>query len=171
MGNTPLSEPLVTSGCATPLTRVRSEQAQPLLERAISLGANDANVYYYLASALSHNHPDDHDAAQAAVQKALELNPNDAFIQSLAGKICYERKEYPAAVEHLNAALHLWPDMIEAHQNLAGVYRAMGEKDKSLAELKDVLRIKQENPTADQTPPLPAADLLFTVQPSARPPG
>ena len=152
-------------------TRVRSEQAQPLLERAISLGASDANVYYYLASALSHNHPDDHDAAQAAIQKALELNPNDAFIQSLAGKICYERKEYPAAVEHLNAALHLWPDMIEAHQNLAGVYRAMGEKDKSIAELKDVLRIKQENPTADQTPPLPAADLLFTVQPSARPPG
>ena len=152
-------------------TRVRSDQAQPLLETAISLGARDANVYYYLASAISHNHPDELIAAQAAIQKAVELNPNDAFIQSLAGKICYERKEYPAALDHLNAALRLWPDMIEAHQALAGVYKALGEKDKSIAELKDVLRIKQENPTADQTPPLPAADLLFTVQPSARPPG
>jgi len=152
-------------------TRVRSTQAQPLLETAISLGAHDANVYYYLASAISHARPDDLEGAQQSIQKALKLNPGDAFIQSLAGKIHYERKEYPAALENLNAALRLWPDMIEAHQSLAGVYRAMGEKEKSIAELKDILRIKQENPTADQAPPLPAADLLFTVQPPARPPG
>jgi tetratricopeptide (TPR) repeat protein len=151
-------------------TRLRSNQAQPLLETAISLGARDPNVYYYLASAISHARPDDLDAAQKAIQQAVELNPNDAFIQSLAGKIHYERKEYPAALERLNAALRLWPDMIEAHQSLAGVYKALGEKEKSIAELKEILRIKQENPTADQTPPLPAADLLFTVQPPARPP-
>ena len=152
-------------------TRLRSSQAQPLLERAIRLGARDANVYYYLASAISHAHPDDLDSTQEAIKKALELNPDDAFIQSLAGKIHYERKEYPAALENLNAALRLWPDMIEAHQSLAGVYKAMGDKEKSIAELKDILRIKQENPTADQTPPLPASNLLFTVQAPARPPG
>jgi tetratricopeptide (TPR) repeat protein len=151
-------------------TRIRSSQAQPLLETAISLGARDPNVYYYLASAISHAHPDDLDAAQKAIQTALQLNPKDAFIQSLAGKIHYQRKEYPAALENLNAALRLWPDMIEAHESLAGVYRAMGDKEKSVVELKDILRIKQENPTADQTPPLPAADLLFSVQPPARPP-
>ena len=145
-------------------TRTRSEPAIELLQTAIALGARDANVYYYLASAISHARPDDVDAAQQAVEKALELNPDDPYIQSLAGKIAYRRKAYPVALGHLTAALRLWPEMIEAHETLAGVYRAMGEKDKSVAALKEIVRIKQENPTADQTPPFPARDLLFTVR-------
>jgi len=60
--------------------------------------------------------------------------------------------------------------MVEAHQTLAGVYKALGEKDKSIAEMKDILRIKQENPTADQTPPLPMDQLLFSVQAPAHSP-
>jgi tetratricopeptide (TPR) repeat protein len=145
-------------------TRSRSGQAIELLQTAISLGARDANAYYYLASAVSHARPDDVDAAQQAIEKALQLNPEDPFIQSLAGKIAYRQKAYPVALEHLTAALRLWPDMIEAHETLAGVYRAMGERDKSAAALKEIVRIKQENPTADQNPPFPARDLLFTVQ-------
>jgi tetratricopeptide (TPR) repeat protein len=144
-------------------TRARSAQAMELLQTAISLGARDANVYYYLASALSHARPDDVDAAQEAIEKALQLNPDDPYIQSLAGKIAYRRKAYSVALEHLTAALHLWPEMIEAHETLAGVYRALGERDKSVAALKEIVRIKQENPTADQSPPFPARDLLFTV--------
>jgi tetratricopeptide (TPR) repeat protein len=145
-------------------TRTRSEPAIDLLQTAISLGSRDANVYYYLASATSHARPDDVEAADQAIQKALELNPDDPYIQSLAGKVAYRRKAYPVALEHLTAALRLWPEMIEAHETLAGVYRAMGEKDKSVAALKEIVRIKQENPTADQTPPFPARDLLFTVR-------
>jgi len=145
-------------------TRSRSGQAIELLQTAISLGARDANAYYYLASAVSHARPDDVDVAQQAIEKALKLNPEDPFIQSLAGKIAYREKAYPVALEHLTAALRLWPDMIEAHETLAGVYRAMGERDKSAAALKEIVRIKQENPTADQNPPFPARDLLFTVQ-------
>jgi len=151
-------------------TRLRSDQARPPLETAIALGAHDPNVYYYLASAISHDRPDDIDSTQKAIRKAVELNPNDAYIQALAGKIAYQRKEYHAALEHLNAALRLWPDMVEAHQNLAAVYRAMGEREKSGAELKEIVRIKQENPTADQTPPFPMEGLLFTVRPPARSP-
>ena len=145
-------------------TRTRSQQAVELLQTAISLGARDANVYYYLASALSHARPDDVDAAKRAIDKALQLNPQDPFIQSLAGRIAYRQKAYPEALEHLNAALRLWPEMIEAHETLAGVYRATGEREKSAEALKEIVRIKQENPTADQSPPFPARDLLFTVQ-------
>jgi tetratricopeptide (TPR) repeat protein len=145
-------------------TRSRSEPAMDLLQTAVSLGARDANVYYYLASAISHARPDDVDAAKQAIEKALELNPDDPYIQSLAGRIAYRQKAYPAALEHLNAALKLWPEMIEAHETLAGVYRAMGEREKSAEVLKEIVRIKQENPTADQTPPFPARDLLFTVR-------
>jgi tetratricopeptide (TPR) repeat protein len=88
----------------------------------------------------------------------------------LAGKIAYRRKTYSVALEHLAAALRLWPEMIEAHETLAGVYRAMGEREKSAEALKEIVRIKQENPTADQTPPLPTRDLLFSVPGPSRPP-
>jgi tetratricopeptide (TPR) repeat protein len=150
-------------------TRLRSAQALPELETAISLGAHDANVYYYLASALTHARPLDHDSAWKAIEQALKLNPDDVFVQSLAGKIAYERKDYPDALQHLQTALRLWPDMVEAHQALSAVYRALGEKDKSIAELKEIVRIKQANPTADQTPPLPTANLLFSVRPPTGP--
>ena len=149
---------------------MRSEQARRLLETAISLGANDPNVYYYLASSISHDRPDELEAAHKAIQKAVELNPNDAYIQSLAGRIAYQRKDYHAALEHLNTALRLWPDMVEAHQNLAAVYRAEGDREKSGAELKEIVRIKQANPTADQTPPLPMEGLLFSVRPRTQSP-
>jgi tetratricopeptide (TPR) repeat protein len=148
-------------------TRLRSAEALQPLETAISLGAHDGNVYYYLASALSHAHPEDVDNQFQAIQKALALNPKDAYVQSLAGRIAYERKDYKAALGYLDAALRLWPDMIEAHQNMAGVYRAMGNREKSAEQLKEVLRIKEANPTADQNPPLPASELLFAVQPPA----
>jgi tetratricopeptide (TPR) repeat protein len=149
--------------------RLRSAQARPLLETAVALGAHDSLAYYYLASATTHAAPEDVESAHQAIGQALKLDPKDPYIQSLAGKIAYARREYSEAIEHLTAAIGLWPEMIEAHQTLAGVYRAMGERDKSAAELKEVLRIKQANPTADQTPPVPIQDLLFTVRPPGRP--
>ncbi len=46
----------------------------------------------------------------------------------------------------------------------------MGDKEKSIAELKEIVRIKQANPTADQMPPFPAENLLFAVSLPAGPP-
>jgi superkiller protein 3 len=149
--------------------RLKSAQAKPLLETAISLGAHDPNAYYYLASAITHVTPEDTDAAQNAIEQAVQLNPDDVYIRSLAGKISYIRRDYKAALEHLTTALRLWPDMVEAHQTLSATYRALGENEKSIAELKEIVRIKQENPSADQTPPFPAGSLLFTVRPPTRP--
>ena len=80
------------------------------------------------------------------------------------------RKDSSPALEHRQAALRLWPDWVEARQTLRGVYKALGDKEKSIAELKEIVRIKQANPTADQTPPSPAENLLFTVSPPTSPP-
>jgi len=149
--------------------RFRSAQARSLLETAVALGAQDPAAYYYLSTAITHATPEDLESAQKAIEEALKLDPNDAYIQSQAGKIAYAKKDYPKALEHLNAAIRLWPEMVEARQTLSAVYRALGEREKSAAELKEIVRIKQANPTADQTPPFPVGDLLFSVRPSARP--
>jgi len=151
--------------------RLRSAEAEPVLKNAIALGADNGISNYYLALVIVNSNPERVEEAQQAISKALQLTPDDVYVQSLAGKIDYLRKDYPAAVEHLNSALRLWPEMTEAHETLAGVYRAMGDKEKSVAELKEILRVKQANPTADQTPPFPMEKLLFSVQTPAHPPG
>jgi tetratricopeptide (TPR) repeat protein len=149
--------------------RLRGAEAKPLLETAIALGAHKAMAYSNLASAIITSDPDDVPGAQAAIREALALNPKDPYIQSLAGKIAYRGKDYPAALEHLHAALEIWPDMIEAHETLSATYRALGDKNKSIEELKTVLRIKQEQPGV-QVAPFPSNELLFTVDKPSFPP-
>ena len=144
--------------------RLRSVEAKPVIEKAIALGADNGISNYYLALVIVNGTPERVGEAYEAISKALRSTPDDVYVQSLAGKIDYMRKDYPSALNHLEAALRLWPEMIEAHETLAGVYRAMGEREKSAEALKEIVRIKQENPTADQSPPFPARDLLFTVQ-------
>jgi len=97
------------------------------------------------------------------------LNPKDPYIQSLAGRIAYLGKDYPAALEYLHAALRIWPDMVEAHSRLSATYRAMGDENKAREELKEVARIKREHPGI-QTFPFPTHDLLFTVDQASSPP-
>jgi tetratricopeptide (TPR) repeat protein len=143
--------------------RLRGGEAKPLLETAIALGAHQAMAYYHLALALITSDPGNVAEAQAAIREALVLDPKDPYVQSLAGKIAFRGKDYPAALEHLRAALEIWPDMIEAHETLSATYRALGDKDKSAEELKTVLRIKQQHPGSLQVAPFLANRLLFTV--------
>ena len=153
----------------TLVIRSRPGQAQPVLEDAIALGANDGITYYYLALAMVNASPEKTVEAQEAITQALKLNPDDVYVRALAGRIAYLRKDYPAALEHLSLALRAWPDMIEAHQNLAAVYRALGDREKSAEHLQAVVRIKQQNPAADQSPSFLAEGLLFAVHPPTPP--
>jgi len=142
--------------------RVRPAEAKPRLETAVALGARQPTAYYHLAAAIITTDPAQVAEAQAAIREALALNPKDPYIQSLAGKIAYLKKDYPAAVEHLRAALEIWPDMVEAHERLSTTYRAMGKMDKFQEERNAVARIKQQHPGVE-IPPFPADDLLFKV--------
>ena len=162
-------EPYIVNGIMLE-TRLKSAQAKPLLETAISLGEHDSKAYYYLALATTHADPDDVDRARQAIDQALKLNPNDPYVRALAGRIAYARRDYNASVEQLTAALHLWPDMIEAHQALSATYRAMGDREKAASELKEVLRINQATRGADQSPPSPVRNLLFSVRPPVNAP-
>jgi len=149
--------------------RIRGEEAKPLLETAIALGAHKAMAYYQLAFAIITSDPENVREAQAAIREALALNPKDPYIQSLAGRIAYLGKDYSAALEYLHAALRIWPDMVEAHSRLSATYRAMGDENNAREELKEVARIKQEHPGI-QTFPFPTHDLLFTVDQASSPP-
>jgi tetratricopeptide (TPR) repeat protein len=138
-------------------------QAKPRLETAIRLGAHEPTAYYNLAEADMNPASSDLPGATGAIQQALQLNPNDAYIQSLAARVAYQQKNYQAALKHAKLALRFWPDMLPAHQTLGAVYLALGARGKYVEELKEVLRIKQKVRSAVQAPPSYPTSLLFSV--------
>ena len=150
------------------VNHARFAEAKSLIETAIALGDSDALAFFNLALADMGSSPPDTNAAQESISEALRLAPKDPYNQWLAGKVSFARGDYDSALKHLEAALHYWPDMVEAHTELSATYRALGEKEKSIAELKEVSRIKQSNRGPVQTPPRSKssiANLLISVQP------
>jgi tetratricopeptide (TPR) repeat protein len=137
---------------------------------ALALGPQDAAAYYWLALADTSVEPADIPGATKAIAKSLELDGNNPYSQSLAGKIALSEKRYPAALDYLAAAVRLDPDLTEAHESMSAAYRATGEKEKAIAELKEVLRIKQKYAGTIPGSPAPAAitNLLFRVRPPAQ---
>jgi tetratricopeptide (TPR) repeat protein len=136
--------------------------ARQALETAIALGANTPEAYYFLALSITETTPEDQAGAQKAVARALELNPGDPYIRGLAGKLAFTQGDYKSAIEHLNEAVRLFPNFVQAHYNLASAYRSTGDEQKALAEMKEVRRIREENPQPElETPPL--GDVLFGV--------
>ena len=121
-------------------------------------------AYYNLALAEDHITPLDEEGARQAIEAALRLSPAGAYIQSLAGKIAYERKDYQAASELLNAAVRIQPDLAEAHEWLSRTFRALGETEKTTSEMKEVVRIKQQANALDQATLSSPASLLFRVR-------
>lgn len=161
-------EPYLIQGIVL-VGQAKMPEAKPLLQTAIALGVRDSLGYYNLALADMEAFPSDVAGANQAIQQALRLDPRDPYTQSFAGKIDYALKDYPSALTHLTEAIRLWPDMVEAHQALSGTYRALGKKEESVAELKEVLRLKQRLGGASQDQPSPMRSLLFSV-PSPVPP-
>ena len=136
-------------------THQRYEEARHALETAVELGARSPETYFYLADCELHSGPARKDAAEAAVRQALNLSPADPWIQSLAGRIAFARGDYPLAVERQQAAVRQRPHFIEAHQQLAQAYGALGRKQEAASELAQVRTIRQGAPNAsgDDAPP------------------
>lgn len=143
----------------------KQKEAKQKLETAITLGANDPKAYFYLASACLDSNPQDFPGANKAIGKGLEVAPENADLHWMAGKIDLAEKRYSEAVEHLQAAARFDPSLVAAHETLRATYLAMGEKEKSVAESREIVRLKQLEAAkgASQGPPAISAP-LFTVR-------
>jgi tetratricopeptide (TPR) repeat protein len=144
--------------------QLKSVEARQMLETAIALGANTPEAYYYQALAIMHAAPNDLESAQNAIAHAMALTSKDPYVYLLAGKISLARNEYSAAITRLLEATHLQPTLIPAHYALRDAYKALGDEQKSNAELETIKHIAGENPSSDQSP-FSMEDFLFTVRP------
>jgi Flp pilus assembly protein TadD len=113
----------------------RSEEARQAMETAISLGARSPEAFYYLAASSLGSAPKRLDAAEAAIGRALQLAPDDPWIQALAGRIAEERGDHAGAVDRLREAIRLDAGPAQAHSDLARAYTALGRKQEAQTEL------------------------------------
>ena len=93
-----------------------------------------------------HSAPEQIEAADAAIAKALELDPDDPWSRVLAANIDVRRKEYPAAIEQAGLAVKLAPQMAEAHAALAAAYEAASQPQKAAAEGGEAQRLQGASP-------------------------
>ena len=145
-------------------SKLSSAEARQALETAIALGSNAPEAYYYDALAISHSAPEELDAAQKAIERALALTSKDPYIYLLAGRISLERKEYAAAVDRLQRAIQLQPGLIPAHYALREAYTDIGDQTRAREEVEAIKHIAART-GGNEISESSMEDVLFTVRP------
>ena len=144
--------------------QLKPAEARQMLDMAISLGSGQADAYYYKALVITETDPKDPPSAQDAISQAVALNPEDAAIRTLAGKILLEKKDYKGAVEQLEMAVHLQPALARAHVLLRTAYLDLADENKAAGEANEIARITPNNSDSEQLT-LSIKRLLFALHP------
>ncbi len=126
------------------------EDGEKALETAVALGAHGPEVYFYLADCSLRLGKD---RTEFAIGQALKLSPGDPWIALLAGRIAFERGDHALAVDRLREAVRLRPGSVEAHNELAKTYRALGRQPEAEAELQEATRLAKISSVSMEAPP------------------
>jgi TolB-like protein/DNA-binding winged helix-turn-helix (wHTH) protein len=136
-------------------TREANDQAIRLLEKSVEIDAQFAAGYAALATAyrtrafsVEINEPKWIEKANAAVVKALALDPNLAEGYVSRGYLLWSRANgwsHERADSDYRHALELNPNLAEAHHQLANVYNHVGLLDKADEEIKKAIALDPLN--------------------------
>ncbi len=136
-------------------TRDATDQAIRLLEKSVEIDPQFAGAYAALATAFGAraigvevNEPKWIEKANAAVRKALALDPNLAEGYVSRGYLLWTRANswsHERAVSDYRHALDLNPNLAEAHHQLANVYNHVGLLDKAEGEIKEAIALDPLN--------------------------
>ena len=107
--------------------------------RAIECNPGYALGYHWYANLLAAT--GQHDAAYAAVMRALEIDPVSLSFQVWAGVTSYLARRYEDAVYHYSQALELDPDFAVAHMYMAQALEQVGRYPEALASLDTAIRL------------------------------
>ena len=125
------------------------DQVPALLQSALKLDPGFAMAHLllaqYYASLVGRN-----ERAFAELQQAYSLRQNvsDREQRRIEASYYEYQERYEEAAQSLNVLLSLYPDDVEAHEDLAGAYDGAGQPDKALAEFREVVRLKPFSPQA-----------------------
>jgi tetratricopeptide (TPR) repeat protein len=107
--------------------------SQTCLQHAVEQEPNSAVAWNNLACVLYQGKNAPLDQALAAVNKAIELNPNEYRFRETRGQIHALLSQWQAAVTDLEFALNGMPGAPAIHKSLAAAYEALGNKELAAA--------------------------------------
>jgi tetratricopeptide (TPR) repeat protein len=105
-----------------------SVKAKEYLQRAVKKDAGNAVAWNNYAWIVAQEPNGDLDDALAAVNKALELSPNEFRFRETRGQILVRLGRWQSAVADLEVAVNGMPDSADIHRALAQAYDALGDK-------------------------------------------
>ncbi len=122
------------------------KQAEALFRRAIEQNPNEPSYYASLGKMLRMEGPDRLDEATAALRKAWDLDPHDAYT-GLHLAYCYEGKgEYSEAQHLLEQVVQVNPDLQPARLALATAYEHNREPGKARQQREAAAHLKPPPP-------------------------
>ena len=80
-------------------------------------------------------------------QKAVQLDPRDAFCHSALGRVRARRREYGSAIEALETAITLNPNLADAYFNLGLAQYYAGQQSKAQASFLTTVRLDPRSPS------------------------
>jgi tetratricopeptide (TPR) repeat protein len=119
--------------------------ARKSLGRAIELNPGYATAWHWEAHRLLA--AGDPVRAQAAMKRALELDPLSLVINVGAGWCFYYSREYDRAIEQYRRTLELDPNFALAHQTLGMAYQRKGMYREAIREQEEAVRLSSESPS------------------------
>lgn len=122
----------------------RLQEADRTLEKAAKLSPLSYR-YHFLRGLLMirvKNYP----VAIQEIRRALSLNPYYINALNNLGVAYFSIGLVMEAVRAWETSLKIWPDHTEPHHNLATIYARLGQREKALAHLRELLRLKPFDP-------------------------
>jgi len=141
-----------------------AEQVIPQYEKMIEDNPEDLNSYLRLGYIYETRSRvpfiNDYDKALKYYLKALALDAASEsknkglyiYLNTRAGSICYQMKDYPKAIEHLEKAVSIFPyrDNVEANYYLGLSYDKIGETEKAREFLSRVIESAPQSEYAQE---------------------
>ena len=124
--------------------RKKIEQTKTFLLQQIRLKPEDAARWFALGIYYLQNN--DSDRALSHLTRGLELDSNQAKIQSLVGKIYLQRNQADDALPYVQKAVEINPDSGEDWNNLGICYLFQKDYSRAIAAFENALQRGGDNP-------------------------
>jgi tetratricopeptide (TPR) repeat protein len=126
------------------------EAAVAQFKQELALSPDSAAVHAMLAWA--YGLEGDYASALPFGQKSVEEDPSVAMHQLILGKALMETGQTVAGLPHIEKALQIEPDYLEAHLAVAKAYSKLGRKDDALKERQLCMKLSYGGAASSATP-------------------
>lgn len=116
----------------------RYEEAREFLAKSVARDESNVVAWNNYAIVLSEGEQPDLEKALDAVNRALEISPEEFRFRETRGQILVKMKQWEKAIVDLEYALNGMPELKTIHESLAVAYEALGNEELAVLHRNEV---------------------------------